>query len=57
MVVQWLRLHTPSAGSLSSIPGQGTRSYISQLKILHATTEDPWENVNFLNEGRKDTFS
>ena len=57
MVIQWMRFHTPSARGLSLIPGQRTRSYILQLNIQHATTEDPWENVNFLNEGRKDTFS
>ena len=28
-MVQWLRLHTGNAGSMGSIPGQGT-------KILHA---------------------
>ena len=26
LVVQWLRLHTPNAGGLGSIPDQGTRS-------------------------------
>ena len=31
MMAQWLKLHTLSAGSLGSIPGQGTRS-------PHATT-------------------
>ena len=43
MVVQWLRLCAPNAGGLGSIPGQGTRSHMPQLKILHATmkTEDP----------------
>ena len=25
LVVQWLRLHTPNAGGMGSIPGQGTR--------------------------------
>ena len=42
-LVQWLRLHTPSAGGLGSIPGQGTRSHMPQLKTLHAATktEDP----------------
>ena len=30
---QWLRLHTPNAGSLSLIPGRGTR-------IPHARTND-----------------
>ena len=32
LVVQWLRLHAPSAGSLSSIPGRGTRSHLLQLR-------------------------
>ena len=38
-VVQWLRLCTPNAGGPGSIPGQGTRSHMVQLKILHATTK------------------
>ena len=25
LVVQWLRLHTPNAGGLGSIPGLGTK--------------------------------
>ena len=43
MVVQWLRLCAPNAGGLGSIRGQGTRSHMPQLKILHAAmkTEDP----------------
>ena len=41
LVVQWLRLRTPNAGGLGSIPGQGTRSHMPQLKSLHATTKDP----------------
>ncbi|TEA30390.1 hypothetical protein DBR06_SOUSAS17710012, partial [Sousa chinensis] len=47
LVVQWLRLHTPNAGGLGSIPGQGTgshmpqlRIHMPQLKILHAATKD-----------------
>ncbi|TEA37056.1 hypothetical protein DBR06_SOUSAS210217, partial [Sousa chinensis] len=43
-----LRLHNPNAGGPSSIPGQGTRSHmlqlrvhIPQLKIPHATPKDP----------------
>ena len=30
LVVQWLRLHVPNAGGLGSIPGQGTRTHMSQ---------------------------
>ena len=32
-MVQWLRLRAPNAGSLGSIPGQGTRSHMLQLRI------------------------
>ena len=46
LVVYWLRLRAPQAGGLGSIPGQGTRSHIpqlrnphTQLKILHAATK------------------
>ena len=36
LVVQWLRLCTPNAGGSGSIPGQGTRSHMLQLKNHHA---------------------
>ena len=38
LVVQWLRLHIPTARALSLIPDQRTRSYMPQLKNLHAAT-------------------
>ena len=48
LVVQWLRLCAPNAGGLGLIPGQGTRSYMPQLrvcmlqlKILHAAAKIP----------------
>ena len=40
LVVQWLRLCAASAGGLGSIPGQGTRSHVPQLKIPHAATKN-----------------
>ena len=47
-MVQWLRLRAPGAGGPGSIPGQGTRSHVLQLKIrmpqmkiLHAATKIP----------------
>ena len=49
-VGQWLKCHTPNVGDLGSIPGQGTRSQMLQLrvhmlylKILYAAmnNEDP----------------
>ena len=33
LVIQWLRLCAPNAGNPDSIPGQGTRSCLPQLKI------------------------
>ena len=33
LVVQWVRFHAPNAGGLSSIPGQGTRSHMPQLRV------------------------
>ena len=32
LVAQWLRLQAPHTGALSSVPGQGTGSSLSQLK-------------------------
>ena len=32
LVVQWLGVCTPNAGGPASIPGQGTRSHMLQLK-------------------------
>ena len=32
-MVQWLRLHTPNAGGLGLIPGQGNRSHMLQLRV------------------------
>ena len=31
LVVQWLRLCTPNAGVMGSIPGQGTKTQCSQI--------------------------
>ena len=33
LVVQWLRLHTPKAGGPSSVPSQGIRSHMLQLRV------------------------
>ena len=32
LAVQWLRLHASTAGVTCSIPGQGTRSHMLQLR-------------------------
>ena len=37
LVAQWLRIHAANAGGLGSIPDQGTRSYVPQLRNPHAT--------------------
>ena len=39
LVVQWLQLLAPNAEGPGSIPGQGTRSHILQLKIPRALTK------------------
>ena len=48
LVVQWLGLCAPNAGGPGSVPGQGARSHLPQLrvcmpqlKILHAATKIP----------------
>ena len=33
LVVQWLGLHTPNAGGLGLIPGQGTRSRMPERRL------------------------
>ena len=52
LVVQWLNLHSPSAADPGLILGQGTRSHMPQLKILHATTKIRHSQINkyFLKE-------
>ena len=35
-MIQWLRLWTPSAGGPGSLPGQGTRSHMLQLRLSTA---------------------
>ena len=39
LVVQRFKLQVSNAGDPGSIPGQGTRSHMPQLKILHAATK------------------
>ncbi|TEA31576.1 hypothetical protein DBR06_SOUSAS7710005 [Sousa chinensis] len=41
MVVQWLRFHAPNAGLLGSIPGQGIRSRMPQLRAHMLQLKDP----------------
>ena len=53
LVAQWLGRHAPNAGGLGSIPGQGTRSLMLQLrvcmpelKIPRATTKTQHSQIN-----------
>ncbi|TEA40711.1 hypothetical protein DBR06_SOUSAS1310003, partial [Sousa chinensis] len=41
LVVQWLRLLAPNAGGLGSIPGQGTRSHMPQLRVCMSQLKIP----------------
>ena len=43
LVVQWLRLCTPNAGSQDLIPGGGSRPNMLQLKIPRAAFKT-WQN-------------
>lgn len=43
---QWRRLHTPNAGDLGSVAGQGTRPCVLQLKIPHAATRTWHRQIN-----------
>ena len=63
-MAQALGLCSPNAGGLGFIPGEGTKSHLSQLKssrtvakILHATIKTQRSQINkyihFLNEKRK----
>ena len=45
LVVEWLRLHAPSARGLGLIPDQETRSCLPQLKIPHTATKT-WQQRN-----------
>ena len=49
-MVQWLRLRAPNAGSLDFIPGQGTRSFMLQLKILTQSNKFFFKFKYVLNE-------
>ena len=51
--VQWLRLHSSNEGDLGSIPGEGTRSHMPQLrvqmlqlKILDVRTKTQHSQIN-----------
>ena len=46
LVVQRLRLRAPNVGGLGSIPGQGIRSHMQQLKIPHAATKTQHSQIN-----------
>ena len=41
-VVQWLRLQAPKAGGLSSIPDQGTRFRMPQLRVCMPQLKIPY---------------
>ena len=46
LVVQRLWLQTPNSEGPGSIPGQGTRSHMLQLKIPCATTKTWYSQIN-----------
>ena len=50
-VIPWLRLHTPSAGDLGSIPGQGNRTHMLQLRVL--TLQPKKKNLMSFSEDQR----
>ena len=40
-MAQWLRLHSPNAGGLGSVLGQGSRSYMPQLRFITPQLKTP----------------
>ena len=55
LVVQWLRLQVFNAGDLESIPGQGTRSHMLQLRVRMPQIKIPLattEKGSCLSQGR-----
>lgn len=46
-MVEWLRLHAANAGEAASIPGQGTRLHVLQLRPVAA------KQINSLKERKK----
>ena len=46
LVVQQIRLCIPNAEGLGSIPGQETRSHMSQLKIPHTASKTWHSHIN-----------
>ena len=52
-VVQWLTLCALNAGGPGSIPGQGTRSHMPQLKIPHTATKTQCSQINKNNKKKK----
>ena len=65
LAVWWLRLYTPNAGDLGSIPNQGTISHMlqlrvcmPQLKILSAKTKTRHSQINnFFKKEKKENES
>ena len=50
LVVQWLRVHAPSAGCLGSIPGWGTRSCLPQLRVCRLQLKIPCATMTQLDK-------
>ena len=54
LVVQWPRFCAPNAGGPGSIPGQGTRSHVLQLKITHSATKTWSSQINIKKKKKKE---
>ena len=56
-VVQWLSLWAPNAAGPGSIPGQGTRSHMPQLRVQIPQLKFPWAATKDLSATTKTSYS
>ena len=49
VVIQWLRFHIPKAEGPGSIPGQGTRSHVRQLRPGEAKHNEFFKVVSLIS--------
>ena len=57
LVVHWLRLHAANAGGPCSIPGQGTRSHMPQLRVHMPQLKIPHMATKILSAAAKNWHS
>ena len=54
LVVQWLRLHVPNTGDPGSIPCQGTRPHMPQLRVCKPQVKTPQLKIPYATTKTED---